>query len=109
MILASTLRQVRTEKPSETASHLEIRYPTAHRKRGGPRYVCAAELPGHESKSTFCCDGGKIVIRRYAYDVQEWNPDRENRCGICKYPIPVAGGLAETAPEEGGASGVLTC
>jgi pyruvate formate lyase activating enzyme len=75
-------------------SHLKVA------KEAGLRYVYVANSPGHENESTFCPSCGEVVIKRYAYDIQDWKLDRENKCSACGYPIPMVGGLAKTPPEE---------
>lgn len=84
--------------PPTSSSVLESYYDVA--KEAGLKYVYVANFPGHEHESTFCPNCGKIAIRRFAYDVQDWNLDSDNRCSACRYPIPIAGGLTETPPEE---------
>ena len=89
--------KAKTTAPT-SSSVLESHYNIA--KEAGLRYVYVANYPGHEHENTFCPNCGKIVIRRYAYDVQDWNLDRQNRCSACRYPILMVGGLTQTPPEE---------
>ena len=89
--------KAKTAKPT-SSSVLELHHKVA--KEAGLRYVYMANSPGHENESTFCPNCGKVVIRRFAYDIQAWNLDGQNRCSACGYLIPLVGHLTETPPEE---------
>jgi pyruvate formate lyase activating enzyme len=89
--------KAKTAKPTSCRvleSHLKVA------KEEGLRYVYVANSPGHENESTFCPNCGKVVTRRFAYDIQEWNLDGQNRCNGCGYSIPIVGHLTETPLEE---------
>ena len=89
--------KAKTAKPTSSRvleSHLKVA------KEAGLRYVYVANSPGHENESTFCPNCGKVVIRRFAYDIQAWNLDGQNRCSACGSLIPIVGHLTETPPEE---------
>jgi pyruvate formate lyase activating enzyme len=88
--------KAKTTAPT-SSSVLESHYNIAE---AGLRYVYVANYPGHEHENTYCPNCGNIVIRRFAYDVQDWNLDQRNRCSVCRYPIPIVGCLTETPPEE---------
>jgi pyruvate formate lyase activating enzyme len=89
--------KAKTAKPT-SSSVLELHHKVA--KEAGLRYVYMANSPGHENESTFCPNCGKVVVRRFAYDIQAWNLDGQNRCSTCGYQIPIVGHLTETPPEE---------
>lgn len=73
------------------AKTLENHYDVA--KKVGLRYVYVGNIPGHKYESTYCAECNKIVVRRYAFDILEWNLDENNRCRFCSNPIPITGGL----------------
>ena len=60
--------KAKTTAPT-SSSVLEHHYKVA--KEAGLRYVYVANSPGHENESTFCPNCGKVVIRRFAYDIQD--------------------------------------
>lgn len=111
-------RWIRREMGADTPLHLVRFYPSYKAKTAAPtssgvletyhnaareaglRYVYVANFPGHELESTFCPNCGKILVRRFGYDVQAWNLDKANRCNACGYPIPIVGTLTETPLEE---------
>jgi pyruvate formate lyase activating enzyme len=76
--------------PIET---LEKHYEVA--KQEGMRYVYIGNVPGHPYENTYCPGCGKVVIKRYSYDILAWNLDDQNRCKFCGYKIPIVGKLSK--------------
>jgi len=88
----------------ETPWHLSRFYPTyklkkipptsletIHRAReiglkAGLRYVYAGNVPGDEGENTYCYHCGKLLIRRYGYQIKESNLE-ESRCKYCRVKI----------------------
>ena len=59
----------------------------------GLKYVYLGNVPGHPLENTYCPGCGRVVIRRYGFDILEWNLDKDNRCKFCGYKINIVGGL----------------
>ena len=76
--------------PIET---LEKHYEIA--KQEGMKYVYIGNVPGHPYENTYCPGCGKVVIKRYSYDILAWNLDEQNRCKFCGYKIPIVGKLSK--------------
>ena len=88
----------------ETPWHLSRFYPThklrkppptpletIHRVReiglkAGLRYVYAGNVPGDEGENTYCYHCGKLLIRRYGYQIKELSLT-EDRCKYCRVKI----------------------
>jgi len=95
---------------AETPWHLSRFYPaykltepsstpidTLHRARqigleAGLRYVYTGNVPGNEGESTYCYNCGRMIIRRYGYQIGEFNIEN-GRCRFCKVKID---GVIET-------------
>jgi pyruvate formate lyase activating enzyme len=85
------------EFPSTPISTLEAHHKIA--KEEGLEYVYIGNVPGHELEHTYCHSCKKIVVRRYGFDIVEWNLDGKNRCKFCGAGIPIEGKLAKQASE----------
>ena len=70
---------------------LENHYKVA--KDVGLNYVYLGNVPGHPLEHTYCSECGKIVVKRYGFDIQEWHLDKNNNCEFCSNPIPITGSL----------------
>ncbi len=66
----------------------------------GLRYVYVGNVPGHPWEHTYCPECKTIAIRRYGFDIVEWNLDENNRCGNCSYQLPIIGGLSGSVVED---------
>lgn len=76
--------------PVET---LERHYQVA--KKEGLNYAYLGNVPGHPLEHTYCPECGKIVVKRYGFDIQGWYLDEYNGCKYCGKKIPITGRLAE--------------
>ena len=65
-------------------------------KRAGLQYVYIGNVPGHRDESTYCPGCKKILIRRYGYEIREFNLDQQNRCRFCGYLTSIVGPLSES-------------
>lgn len=81
--------------PIET---LEKHYEIA--KKVGLRYVYIGNVPGHPAESTYCPACGNILIKRFSYDILEYNLDKDNRCIFCGYKTPIIGPLSKSVSGE---------
>jgi len=64
-------------------------------KEEGLKYVYLGNVPGHPLEHTYCPGCGKPVIKRYGFDIIEWNLDKDNRCKFCGYKINIKGHIQE--------------
>ncbi len=53
----------------------------------GLRYVYIGNVPGHPGENTYCPSCGKVLIRRYGYEILE-NNIKKGRCAFCGKEIP---------------------
>lgn len=69
-------------------------------KKEGLNYAYVGNVPGHPLEHTYCSGCGKVVVRRYGFDIQEWHLDENNSCKFCSNKIPITGKLAETYKQK---------
>ena len=62
-------------------------------KEEGLKYVYLGNVPGHPLEHTYCPECNNIAIKRFGFDIQEWNLDKNNRCNFCGNQIPIIGNL----------------
>ncbi len=60
----------------------------------GLKYAYVGNVPGHPLEHTYCPGCGGVAVKRYGFDIQEWNLDEKNRCKSCGESIPIIGGLS---------------
>ncbi len=77
--------------PVTPVKTLEDHYRVA--KDEGLKYVYIGNVPGHPYEHTYCPSCGRPVIKRYGFDIIEWNLDDEMRCRFCGYRLPIKGKL----------------
>lgn len=53
----------------------------------GLRYVYIGNVPGHPGENTYCPACGRVLIRRYGYDILE-NNIKKSKCVFCGKDIP---------------------
>ena len=70
---------------------LEKHYQVA--KEEGLKYVYLGNVPGHPWEHTYCSACNKIVVKRFGFDIQGWNMDKDNKCKFCGNQIPIIGPL----------------
>ena len=61
----------------------------------GVKFVYVGNVPGEDYDSTFCPSCGKVVIKRFGYDIIEWNLTEDMRCKFCGEKIPIVGAYQE--------------
>jgi len=76
--------------PVET---LEKHYTIA--KEEGLSYAYLGNVPGHPLEHTYCAGCNQIAVKRYGFDIVEWNLDQNNKCKLCGNQIPIIGTLDE--------------
>ena len=84
--------------PSTPISTLEKHYAIA--KETGLKYAYLGNVPGHPLESTYCSSCKKVVIKRYGFDVLEYNLSEDNRCKFCGNPIPITGTMKREAASK---------
>lgn len=75
--------------PETPVKTLEEHYRVAREE--GLNYVYLGNVPGHPYENTYCPKCGNVVIKRYGFDVLEYNLDDDNRCKFCGYKLPIMG------------------
>jgi pyruvate formate lyase activating enzyme len=70
---------------------LEKHYQVA--KEEGLKYVYLGNVPGHPWEHTYCSECNEIVVKRFGFDIQGWNMDKDNKCKFCGNQIPIIGPL----------------
>jgi pyruvate formate lyase activating enzyme len=66
----------------------------------GLRYAYVGNVPGHPLEHTYCHECKKIIVRRYNFDILEWNLDEKNQCKFCSTPIPIVGKINPSFKER---------
>lgn len=74
--------------PIET---LEKHYAIA--KEEGLSYAYLGNVPGHPLEHTYCSGCNQIAVKRYGFDIVEWNLDQNNKCKVCGNQLPITGTL----------------
>ena len=70
---------------------LEKHYQIA--KEEGLKYAYLGNVPGHPFEHTYCSECNNIVVKRYGFDINQWNMDKDNKCSFCGNQIPIVGPL----------------
>ncbi len=84
--------------PETPVKTLEEHYRVA--KEEGLNYVYLGNVPGHPFESTYCPRCGNAVIKRYGFDILEYNLDDDNRCKFCGYKLPIVGNFKNEPIEK---------
>jgi pyruvate formate lyase activating enzyme len=84
--------------PSTPVTTLEKHYEIG--KKAGLRYVYIGNVPGHPAESTYCPGCGRILVRRYSYEILEYNLDGRNACKFCGQKTPIVGPLSRSFRED---------
>ncbi|MCW4018640.1 MAG: AmmeMemoRadiSam system radical SAM enzyme [Candidatus Bathyarchaeota archaeon] len=80
-----------TTVPATSVKTLEHAYLTC--KNAGLRYVYIGNVPGHAAENTYCPTCDELVIRRYSFEITQWNLTKDMRCPVCDTKIPIKGNL----------------
>ncbi|MEM3403111.1 MAG: AmmeMemoRadiSam system radical SAM enzyme [Nitrososphaeria archaeon] len=75
--------------PSTPINTLERHYKAA--KDVGLKYVYLGNVPGHPYENTYCSRCGKMIIKRYGFEISEWHLNEDNKCSFCGNAIPIKG------------------
>ncbi len=80
--------------PATSVQKMEQALLTA--KNQGLRYVYIGNVPGHAAENTYCPNCDTPIIRRYAFDITQWNVTEDNKCPVCGQQIPIKGKLHQS-------------
>jgi pyruvate formate lyase activating enzyme len=80
-----------TTTPATTVEEMERAYMTA--RNAGLHYVYLGNVPGHPSETTYCPKCNELLIKRYSFEITQWNLTKDMRCPVCSNPIPIKGKL----------------
>jgi pyruvate formate lyase activating enzyme len=69
-------------------------------RKAGLKYVYIGNVPGHRDESTYCPGCKNVLIKRYGYEILEYNIDDLNRCRFCGYKTPIFGPLSKSVSED---------
>jgi pyruvate formate lyase activating enzyme len=63
-------------------------------KEAGLKYAYLGNVPRHHLEHTYCPECKNIAIKRFGFDIEEWNLDDKNQCKFCGNKIPIVGSLS---------------
>jgi pyruvate formate lyase activating enzyme len=84
-----------TTLPATKVEDLEKAYMTA--KEAGLNYVYLGNVPGHPSENTYCPNCNEAVIKRFSFDITQWNLTSDMRCPVCGQQIPIKGKVYQSS------------
>jgi pyruvate formate lyase activating enzyme len=62
--------------------------------------VYIGNVPGHPDENTYCPGCKSVLIKRFGYEILEYNLDAKNRCKSCGYNTPIVGPLSKSVAED---------
>jgi pyruvate formate lyase activating enzyme len=62
-------------------------------KNAGLNYVYLGNVAGHPAESTYCPNCNELLIKRYSFEITQWNLTKDMRCPVCGREIPIKGKL----------------
>ena len=69
-------------------------------REAGLNYVYIGNVTGHPDESTYCPGCRAVLIKRYGYEILEYNLDNNNRCRQCGYETPIVGPLSKSYADD---------
>ncbi|MFA7080837.1 MAG: AmmeMemoRadiSam system radical SAM enzyme, partial [Candidatus Bathyarchaeia archaeon] len=84
-----------TTTPATSVQDMEHAYMTA--KNQGLNYVYIGNVLGHPAENTYCPNCDTALIKRYSFEITQWNLTDEMRCSVCGQYIPIKGKLHQTS------------
>ncbi|MDE1853194.1 MAG: AmmeMemoRadiSam system radical SAM enzyme [Thaumarchaeota archaeon] len=69
-------------------------------RKAGLDYVYIGNVPGHPDESTYCPGCKGVLIKRYGYEILEYNLDEKNRCKSCGHKTPIVGPLSKSFADD---------
>ena len=78
-----------TTVPATSVQDMERAYMTA--KNQGLNYVYIGNVAGHPAENTYCPNCNEAVIKRYSFEITQWNLTSDMKCPVCGEQIPIKG------------------
>ena len=78
-----------TTTPATPLETMEKAYMVA--QEAGLNYAYLGNVPGHPAENTYCPNCNEVVIKRYSFDITQWNLTSDMRCPVCGQAIPIKG------------------
>ena len=69
-------------------------------REAGLNYVYIGNVTGHPDESTYCPGCKAVLVKRYGYEILEYNLDGKNRCKKCGYKTPLVGPLSKSYADD---------
>ncbi len=69
-------------------------------KKEGLEYAYIGNVPGHPLEHTYCPECKGIAVKRYGFDIQEWNLNEKNQCKKCLRQLPIVGPLSKNYKQQ---------
>jgi pyruvate formate lyase activating enzyme len=60
-------------------------------KETGLNYVYLGNVAGHATENTYCPNCNTAVIKRFSFEITEWNLTKDMNCPVCGRHIPIIG------------------
>jgi pyruvate formate lyase activating enzyme len=60
-------------------------------KETGLNYVYLGNVAGHATENTYCPNCNTAVIKRFSFEITEWNLTADMNCPVCGRHIPIIG------------------
>lgn len=86
-----------TTMPATPIETLEKAYMIA--KNAGLNYPYIGNVSGHPAESTYCPICDEPVIKRYSFEITNWNLTVDMHCPVCGQYIPIKGKFYQTGPK----------
>ena len=83
-----------TSIPATSVQEMEQAYMTA--KNQGLNYVYIGNVAGHPAENTYCPNCDTPVIKRYSFEITQWNLTNDMNCPVCGQHIPIKGKLHQS-------------
>lgn len=84
-----------TTTPATPVETLEKAYMTC--KNEGLNFPYVGNVPGHPYENTYCPNCDEPVIKRYSFEIIQWNLTPEMKCSVCGQYIPIKGKLHQVS------------
>jgi pyruvate formate lyase activating enzyme len=69
-------------------------------RKAGLRYVYIGNVTGHPDESTYCPGCARMLVKRFGYEILEYNLDSKNKCRFCGFQTPIVGPLSRSFKED---------
>ena len=66
-------------------------------KNQGLNYTYIGNVPGHPAENTYCPKCDTPIIKRYSFEITQWNLTDDMHCPVCGQAIPIKGKFHQNA------------